>query len=289
MRDPLWMLARQWQMGEFDADDGGSPVVAEVAYAASPIESYRARSGAAVARRRRVGPARGDGRARAGAARPADTCVQAGLQFARFLERRGADRVLPAFVDAFAVSRLSPADVSDDASERFVAAVAGRVVDGGALLDAALDNVKLWSLTPAGAIATADRDAVDLAADDLVDWFTRTYGAQTGGGAWNPAQLEYEFGVGLAGAPASEPTLVADDYPGGRLDWYDSDLAGAPPPPAAPAPGSAPTVDRFLPMPVQFHGMPSSRWWSSRTPVPISVPSARTPPTSAFCSSRSSR
>ena len=228
VRDPLWMLARQWQMGEFDADDGGSPVVAEVAYAASPIESYRARSGAAVAVDDASGPLE------AMVERepvPLDlrTRVQAGLQFARFLERRGADRVLPAFVDAFAVSRLAPADVSDDASERFVAAVAGRVVDGGALLDAALDNVRLWSLTPAGAIATADRDAVDLAADDLVDWFTRTYGAQTGGGAWNPGQLEYEFGVGLAGAPASEPTLVADDYPGGRLDWYDSDLAVAPP------------------------------------------------------------
>ena len=153
VRDPLWMLARQWQMGEFDADDGGSPVVAEVAYAASPIESYRARSGAAVPVDDASGPLE------AMVERepvPLDlrTRVQAGLQFARFLERRGADRVLPAFVDAFAVSRLSPADVSDDASERFVAAVAGRVVDGGALLDAALDNVKLWSLTPGG----RDRD-----------------------------------------------------------------------------------------------------------------------------------
>ena len=256
VRDPLWMLARQWQMGEFDADDGGSPIVAEVAYAASPIESYRARSGAAVPVDDVSGPLE------AMVERepvPLDlrTRVQAGLQFARFLERRGADRVLPAFVDAFAVSRLSPTDGSDDASERFVAAVAGRVVDGGALLDAALDNVKLWSLTPAGAIATADRDAVDRAADDLVEWFTRTYGAQLGGGAWNPGQLEYEFGVGLAGAPAPEPTLVADDYPGGRLDWYDSDLAVAPPPPSS----GAPARDRFLPMPVQFHGMPSSRWW----------------------------
>ena len=25
VRDPLWMLSRQWQMGEFEGDDAGSP------------------------------------------------------------------------------------------------------------------------------------------------------------------------------------------------------------------------------------------------------------------------
>ena len=26
--DPLWLLARQWQVGEFQAEDGGTPIVA---------------------------------------------------------------------------------------------------------------------------------------------------------------------------------------------------------------------------------------------------------------------
>src|SRR5262249_61698029 len=26
--DPLWLLARQWQLGEFQAEDNGSPVIA---------------------------------------------------------------------------------------------------------------------------------------------------------------------------------------------------------------------------------------------------------------------
>ena len=30
IRDPLWMLTRQWQFGEFVADDAGSPVFAKV-------------------------------------------------------------------------------------------------------------------------------------------------------------------------------------------------------------------------------------------------------------------
>ena len=28
IHDPLWMLARQWQLGEFRGEDGGSPVTA---------------------------------------------------------------------------------------------------------------------------------------------------------------------------------------------------------------------------------------------------------------------
>src|ERR1041385_8924770 len=32
VRDPLWMLTRQWQMGEFIGEDAGSPVTAKVAW-----------------------------------------------------------------------------------------------------------------------------------------------------------------------------------------------------------------------------------------------------------------
>ena len=30
VRDALWMLTRQWQMGEFEGDDAGSPVLAKL-------------------------------------------------------------------------------------------------------------------------------------------------------------------------------------------------------------------------------------------------------------------
>ena len=30
LRDALWMLTRQWQMGEFQGDDAGSPVLAKL-------------------------------------------------------------------------------------------------------------------------------------------------------------------------------------------------------------------------------------------------------------------
>ena len=30
IRDPLWLLTKQWQMGEFQGDDAGSPVFAKM-------------------------------------------------------------------------------------------------------------------------------------------------------------------------------------------------------------------------------------------------------------------
>src|SRR5215831_5827171 len=40
VRDPLWMLARQWQFGEFRGDDSGSPAQATMAVEARQLTGY---------------------------------------------------------------------------------------------------------------------------------------------------------------------------------------------------------------------------------------------------------
>ena len=42
VRDPLWFLARQWQVGEFAGDDAGSPVQATLGISSRPLTGYRA-------------------------------------------------------------------------------------------------------------------------------------------------------------------------------------------------------------------------------------------------------
>lgn len=41
VRDALWMLTKQWQMGEFKADDAGSPVMAKMHMATTRLSKYR--------------------------------------------------------------------------------------------------------------------------------------------------------------------------------------------------------------------------------------------------------
>ena len=42
IRDAIWMLTKQWQMGEFTADDAGTPVFAKLHISSSHLSSYKA-------------------------------------------------------------------------------------------------------------------------------------------------------------------------------------------------------------------------------------------------------
>src|SRR5712692_2720281 len=40
VRDPLWFLTRQWQYGEFEGEDAGSPIDARIAYETYRLDGY---------------------------------------------------------------------------------------------------------------------------------------------------------------------------------------------------------------------------------------------------------
>src|SRR4051795_1464431 len=42
VHDPLWLLTRQWQFGEFTAEDAGSPVAVHVASTTVPVTDWSA-------------------------------------------------------------------------------------------------------------------------------------------------------------------------------------------------------------------------------------------------------
>jgi hypothetical protein len=82
--------------------------------------------------------------------------------------------------------------------------------------------------------------------------------------AWQKNHLEYRFSATPAPAEGSDdPVLSAEQYHGGRLDWYSFDVAAGQPqrgggdvPPPIPE-----QVEYFLPAPVRFKGQPHPRFW----------------------------
>ena len=62
VRDPLWLLTRQWQLGEFRGDDAGSPIFTKVRLETTRLRKYQAAGGAGGTVRRHH-PAGGAGRA----------------------------------------------------------------------------------------------------------------------------------------------------------------------------------------------------------------------------------
>lgn len=257
IHDPLWMLSRQWQLHEFEGEDAGSPIEAEVTvdsdrlarvhllgdedddsnrqepidYNEGPLEPFVEResilSGTSGSNRR--------------------LAAEAGLHFLRILELRDFPEPAKRLTAADFPERLrlrAPDTELDAPTRRFFEVMAGaldddrghgRVLDGRAVYDAieaAVDDVEAmstggaWSVTDSSALPLPnDGDVTDTyrqAIAEYTHWYRSLYTEPTAasGSAWVPDRMEYRFRAST-GADEEETVFEAREYEGGRLDWHD--------------------------------------------------------------------
>jgi hypothetical protein len=266
VRDPVWMLARQWQVGEFLGDDAGSPIHATLGVEQRTVTTYRPGDDDAktapidpklpievhVEREAVVLRLRGS--------------VQLGLYFETLVRRGGIatpDAVIAAFRNAFPVGAAVPDPTyAPNDAVRFRALVAGRITDGEALYVSA-------KTTAAGQTPTqplppeAGNAGMAQVLSDLISYRDSLFSEPAQDSAWQPANLDYAFALG---SPQQDQNVVlnAPDFPGGHLDWYSFTLQSGQSNPVAtanPAQITSTTLD-FLPNHVAFRGMPDPRWWN---------------------------
>ena len=278
VRDALWMLARQQQLGEFRADDAGSPVTAKLSWVSDPVTALRSSGGAetlldgatpleALIERRPVPVTIGE------YPTSLDVRLLAGRQWVKRLRAAGLSGLEDAFRGAYPFGSPDPGRVANyvvtahaTAWQTF-AAVAGRAVDGLALYLHLVADPSHLASDDLGLTGT-DKDTVDDLGADFAAWFGRLY-LQPAGPAedsWVPSHLEYAVGL-TVDAPGGPGALVADEYHGGHIDWYSVDAPaadGAPRPdgPPAPTPPDRRVVRSFFPTGARFDGMPNTRWWT---------------------------
>ncbi len=278
VRDALWMLTKQWQMGEFKGDDAGSPVTAKVHFETSELTKYRPQGQDAEAfdddvpleakvEQRPIPFSAGD------QPMAIDIRAEMGRRWLKLVA--GIEPGLRArFVAAFGFAEPDPSS-ADDAmvcahrdSWQAVAALAGRAMDGYALLlhlqvpgQHAHDLVVLDNAASAPAIEAVEQT--------FIDWYARLFyqPSEGVGDAWQPAKLEYAFETSAPRHDGGEAHLMADEYYHGHLDWYNLDIQpggnGLGPVADAPVPADVlnTTTSSFLPTPISFEGMPHTRWW----------------------------
>lgn len=274
VRDPLWMLCRQWQVGEFKAEDRGSAVKAKVQVTTARINRYAGGRGQAVGYDDRL---------------PLETRVerepvhfdlltraQLGRHWLKLLAPLGDHRALYlaeyGFEDPPAGSEEEVQLRSDRQAWQTFAALQGRVVDGEKLLEAICsDKHETWLV---GVIADEEaRQEILKTAERFNQWLDRVYSQPLAldDPAWADSFLEYQF---ACAAPADEAgdrqtVLLADQYHHGRLDWYAFDLEADPEArlsdkEGAEIPPAALKVEEplsFIPNAIEFGGMPKVRWW----------------------------
>ena len=253
VRDPLWFLTRQWQFGEFEGDDAGSPIDARIAYETAPLDGYR--SGADILPYDGKTPleARVEGEAV-----PFDLMLhmQAARVFERLLAHRGRGARLHDYIGLFVLDYdagvagegTSEARAMFDAGQSFL-------FDAAQLIAAVRDGSHATRIAGfTGLTATESAQLVE-AGQLLLSWYERTHTQPTQPPAWRPDRLDYHFDC-VSGGEAV--TLTADDHRGGDLDWHAFDVGS----PVASG-RTAPTVTAlsFLPTTVRFAGMPSPRYW----------------------------
>ena len=282
VHDPLWLLGRQWQLGEFQGEDVGTPVQVQASIADSPIDAIGIGSGAAV---RAYDPAKQPLEMIVEQEALPETSVDAwrraaqyGLQFLRMLDPPLRLRYRAPIVDRYGLTIPAAGDADHPLDRAFQLVTADRLPDG--FLMAADWTRWLEQRQPPPAFV----DAADLAefTDAARRWlkWKQTVLAQPADteSAWSPSRLGYAVSVSganpAAPAPASGPpvsgapgsttarvALEAGDYRGGRLDWYSFDAV--PPAAFAQRPAAKPRVQRHacLPASMAFRGMPAARWW----------------------------
>jgi len=268
VHDPLWLLGRQWQLGELTADgELGSAVVAQLTAEVLPLSRYRpgAASGGAATHAYDATAQPLEALVEAEETPPTPTArarARAGQHFERLLGARGMAKYVAAYRAAFPLR----ADVAalDAASRRFVEIVAGRVVDGARLRTALLAALRPASGAPAlpatPPIAAADVAAVRAAADAWLAWGDALVTAPPAtNAAWIADRMEYAFGLQAVSAGGAEATVEAEEYADGELEWHAFTAL----PPAAPATAGPNVVGPLtvVPSAVTYPGMPASRLW----------------------------
>jgi hypothetical protein len=279
VHDPLWLLGRQWQFGELEGEDTGSPVHVRVEVSSASFARVRVGDGGATQ------PYDPDGM-------PLEAFVEreppgppslrmradAGRRLLALLRAHGAPETAAGFLGAFplpAHGEIAGAGPAAAAADRLANVLHGRLPDGLAAADAlrtSLPNLPASVGSPPAEAAGA-RDA----AQAFLAWVDQELVPPAAGPGWVRERLEYRFAV--AAAPSGgEVVLAAPEYRGTALDWHDFDVdATTGVTLGAPAAPPANTVLDVLAAPVVFSGMPSERFWEMEDAV-VSLPSVQAAP-----------
>ena len=299
IHDPLWMLTRQWQFGEFQGEDTASAVFAKIMMETTRVNKFRHRDGS-VSNYDESAPMESfvermpvlyDLRFRA----------RAGQHWLRLLKNTSLGYVPPTPADnynhtniqkVFAslfILQLPEIDHTNDntalqvakarllsnkLAHQAISGLGGRTPDGVAWYDTLKKTGNPVAL-PATLTGRPEWKAAFTtfateAANEFISWFEKSHEHPVNtNDSWSPSNLEYSFGCSMPNkGGAGNSVLEATEYYSGTLDWYafnlslDTDGTGLSKKDAAAEAALVNTeILTVIPSEARFGGMPNSRWW----------------------------
>jgi hypothetical protein len=245
VRDPLWFVTRQWQMGEFLAEDAASPAYVQIESSYGSMTDWKTPTGAP-----QVIPA-GIPLEPLVEREPhtpeLSLSVELGQTFELLLKgNAGTNADRDAFRAAFPIAL--PPNADPDAV-RFFSICGGHAIDG----------VALFRAIQTGA-ATPPAPGTTLA--DFRSWVQEVFGdiAATDPTTWNPSIINYEVKTEATLPSNTSGEFTATPARDGAFDWFAFDLVSQTPGAPAKPPRKNPNFT-VIPTHVRFRGMPNAKWW----------------------------
>src|SRR5215216_4327014 len=279
VRDALFMLTKQWQMGEFKGDDAGSPIIAKVHVETTKLNKYKAGENATQGFENNV-PLEAKVEQRMLPFRAGDQDLSLdirllmGRQWLKMINRPDIISLKKEFIKAYQINKPDPEKREDAqicahlAAWQQYAAVAERAMNGAALYFHLKKDSNNHAYDRLTVVLTAAQQAlIDEIAKKFVVWFEKLFyqPIKENEDAWLPSKLEYQFACSAPKKDA-EKVLTAEEYYHGHLDWYNLNVNKSI---ETLGDVEAETSDlekthtfSFFPTPVQFDGMPNTRWWT---------------------------
>jgi hypothetical protein len=252
MADPLWLLGRQWQMGEWQGEDSGSPVTAQISASSFAIDQLTIGT--------RTLPFTAAGTA-------TDELVEHDGGRADLTMRAAGGRT---FLDVLAEHQVAAYQAAAKSTFGFAPTDASSVLDR-VMTTAVVDGDRVLAAANSGKIAQAlgvsnsDSKNFNAAVKDWIAWYAPR-AATAPNPAWQPERLEYRFSMN-ATVQEGRVTLSAPEHHGGRIDWDTFTasvfgLAGG----TANTPQPVVTPLKAMPVLLQIPGMPSPWFWEVEDP-----------------------
>lgn len=267
VRDPLWMLTRQWQMGEFEAEDTGSAIdariittqtkVDRISFDHSTGEKYNDEMPMEMMVERESIVFKADNLNTTYGLR-----VKMGQYFLKLHSAALRTKYSAKYLEKFGFSRdLESVFKGQIDGLNLYIATRSSAIDGAMILEKIADS---------SFFSTAEIDGPDEAALTLIftayqEWFARQYSQpREGDTGWHADTLDYQFSVAAPYQNGDQEVLTASEYYTGRLDWYafNENVGSSGISVTDPAiPLEKEEVMSFLPSPAEFKGMPNPRFW----------------------------
>ena len=285
IRDPLWMLSRQWQLGEFQGEDTGKATAIKLSYQKHLPQSV-------------IDPNNRktffDGKSK-----PLESVVEStshepdlfvrveiGRQWLRLLEKHLSGNRKEEIINAFEESeylyfkapeqfnryqKYQQADIlcNKEYINLLECLAMEKKLDGGILIQIISNKHYLLSEYVLG----KENQEVDSIGERLLDWARRIYKVDIEKNPyWNNCQLEHQFEMEIDGSQDTPQLFKAEEYFGNECDWFQFDIPSKLNPldddgntisnteTTIPA-GHTETEYFQYPSEVSYKGMPNSRWW----------------------------